>query len=158
MNWSNTCVRPFFCLVYIYTVTDGLLADKQNEEEVQAGVLETEESGDEGGGGPEGCGVFCIKGGERKSNDEVMYLLGENPEVVMHLLGRAETGHPTTTVDEGGAGGGGCFWRRREKGQAYRHEGATVSEGGGVCLRSCRNRSAVGGACRSPLKPPARPP
>eukprot|EP00904_Undaria_pinnatifida_P011318 jgi/Undpi1/7316/HiC_scaffold_22.g09789.m1 len=101
------------------------------EEEVQAGALKAEESVDEGGGGPKCCGVFCIKGGAGKSNDEVMHVLGDNPGVVMHLLGKAETGYPTTTVDKGGDGGGGASGGEGRKGKPT-DEGATGSEGRGA--------------------------
>ena len=86
---------------------------------MQAGVLKAEESVDEGGGGPKCCGVFCIKGGAGKSNDEVMHVLGDNPGVVMHLLGKAETGYPTTMVDKGGEGGGVLLAEEGERASAW---------------------------------------
>ena len=50
----------------------------------------------------------------------------------MHLLGKAETGYPTTAVDEGARGGGGVASGAKGGKGKPADEGATESERGGA--------------------------
>ena len=76
--------------------------------------------------------MLGIKGRGRKSDDEVIHaVLREDLMLAMHLLGKAETGYPTTTVDEGAGGGGVASGGKGGKGKPT-GEGATGSEGGGA--------------------------